>query len=76
MKLPDVAALRKMATEDLVTIIGQAIVREGGDAVDTNGNRIYSNRADARMQIAVYDPELKRAVHVMAKVRITIEREI
>lgn len=76
MKLPDIATLRRISVEQLITIIGQAIVRQGGHAVDSNEQPIYASRVDSRMVVDLYDPELGRAVHVMAKVRVTIEREI
>jgi hypothetical protein len=70
------AMLAEYTAAEIATLAAQAIVRTGGRAADTRGNAIYASRVDVRMPVDVFDPELKRVVHVFAKIRITIEREV
>lgn len=69
-------ALSDMTTREVAETIGQMIVRAGGSSEDSSGLPIYAGRYDLRVPISVFDPNLRREVHVMAKIRITVEREV
>lgn len=70
------AMLAEYTAAEIAELAAQAIVRQGGQAQDTRGNAVYACRVDVRMPVDVFDPELKRTVHVFAKIRITVDREV